>query len=46
MVGSAGPILDASAAAAVRRWKYRPATLRGRAVAVRLTVMVRFGLNG
>jgi periplasmic protein TonB len=46
VVASAGPILDAAAVSAVRRWVYRPATLNGRTVAVFLTVTVRFGLNG
>jgi protein TonB len=46
IVGSAGPLLDAAAVSAVRRWRYRPATLNGRAVAVFLAVKVRFGLNG
>jgi protein TonB len=46
VVASAGPILDSSAVSAVRRWRYRPATLGERAVAVFLTVKVRFGLNG
>jgi protein TonB len=46
IVGSAGPILDAAASSAVRRWRYRPATLHEHPVAVLLTVTVRFGLNG
>ncbi len=46
IVGSAGPLLDAAAESAVRRWRYRAATLNGRAVAVFLTVKVRFGMNG
>ena len=46
IVGSAGPLLDAAAVSAVRRWRYRAATLNGRSVAVFLTVKVRFGLNG
>jgi hypothetical protein len=29
----------------VRRWKYRPATLNGRAVRVRLSVTVSFRLH-
>jgi protein TonB len=45
IIGSAGPILDAAAVAAVRQWRYAPATLNGRAVAVFLTVTVRFALN-
>jgi protein TonB len=39
-------LLDEAAERAVRRWRYRPATLNGRAVPVYLTVTVRFGLNG
>jgi protein TonB len=46
VVASRGPLLDEAAMAAVRQWRYRPATLDGRAVAVRLTVTVRFGLSG
>ena len=46
VVASGGPMLDAAAAAAVSRWRYRPATLNKRAVSVRLTVTVRFGLTG
>ena len=46
VVASAGPILDSAAVSAVRRWVYKPATLHGRAVAVFLTVTVKFGLNG
>jgi periplasmic protein TonB len=46
IVASGGPMLDAAASAAVLRWRYKPATLNGRAVAVRLTVTVRFGLTG
>ena len=46
IVASAGPMLDAAAAAAVSHWRYKPATLNGRAVPVRLTVTVRFGLTG
>lgn len=34
-----------SALQAVRQWRYRPATLNGRAVSVYLTVTVRFELN-
>jgi protein TonB len=45
IASSRGPLLDEAAMAAVRQWRYRPATLHGRAVAVRLTVVVRFGLN-
>jgi protein TonB len=46
VIASGGPMLDAAAAAAVSRWRYEPATLNGRAVPVRLTVTVRFGLAG
>ena len=46
VVASRGLLLDEAAMEAVRKWRYRPATLNGRAVAVRLTVTVRFGLNG
>jgi protein TonB len=46
VVASRGPLLDSAAIAAVRRWRYRPATLNGRAVAVFLTVRVTFGLSG
>ena len=42
---SEGAILDRAASDAVRRWRYRPATLNGRAVTVYLTVTVRFGLH-
>ena len=42
---SAGPVLDRAASDAVRRWRYRPATLNGRAVSVYLTVTVKFGLS-
>lgn len=42
---SAGGALDRAAADAVRRWRYRPATLNGRAVSVYLTVTVTFGLR-
>jgi periplasmic protein TonB len=40
------PLLDDAAARAVRRWRYRPATLNGRAVPVYLTVTVKFALPG
>ena len=46
VVASAGPILDSAAVSAVRRWRYRPATLSERVVSVFLTVTVKFGLNG
>ena len=45
VVKSAGPLLDSAAAEAVRRWKYRPATLNGRAVRVLLSVSVSFRLH-
>ncbi|HEV8609410.1 MAG TPA: TonB family protein [Thermoanaerobaculia bacterium] len=45
VVKSAGALLDSAAEDAVRRWKYRPATLNGRAVRVRLSVKVSFRLH-
>ncbi len=42
---SVNPLLDASAVRAVSQWKYRPATLNGRAVRVYLTVTVTFNLH-
>lgn len=45
VVKSAGALLDASAQAAVERWRYRPATLNGRAVRVLLTVTISFRLH-
>jgi len=42
----ANPLLAQAAADAVTRWKYRPGTLNGRAVRVRLSVTVKFSLNG
>jgi protein TonB len=42
---SEGSVLDRAASDAVRQWRYRPATLNGRAVSVYLTVTVTFGLN-
>jgi protein TonB len=42
---SAGAILDEAAKRAVLRWRYRPATLNGRAVRVYLTVTVSFRLH-
>lgn len=45
VVKSAGVLLDSAAAEAVRRWRYRPATLNGRAVRVLLTVTVAFRLH-
>jgi protein TonB len=41
---SANPLLDDAALRAVRQWTYRPATLDGRAVRVRLTVTVTFAI--
>ena len=42
---SVNPILDRAATDAVRRWRYRAATLNGRAARVYLTVTVTFGLR-
>jgi protein TonB len=42
---SVNPLLDASAVRAVSQWRYRPATLNGRAVRVYLTVTVTFNLH-
>lgn len=42
---SVNPLLDASAVRAVSNWKYKPATLNGRAVRVYLTVTVTFNLH-
>ena len=42
---SVNPLLDAAAQRAVQQWKYRPATLNGRAVRVYLTVTVTFNLH-
>jgi periplasmic protein TonB len=42
---SAHPLLDAAAVRAVSQWRYRPATLDGRAVRVYLTVTVDFTLR-
>ena len=42
---SVNPLLDASAVRAVQQWKYKPATLNGRAVRVFLTVTVTFNLH-
>ncbi len=39
------PMLDKPAADAVCCWKYRPATLDGRPVAVYFTVLVEFSLH-
>jgi TonB family protein len=45
-LAGANPLLAQAAADAVTRWKYRPGTLNGRAVRVRLSVTVKFSLNG
>lgn len=45
LVKSLFPALDESALAAVRRWRYRPATLNGRAVRVLLSVTVAYRLR-
>jgi len=42
---SMNPLLDAAASRAVQQWRYRPATLNGRAVRVYLTVTVTFNLH-
>jgi protein TonB len=42
---SVNPLLDSAATRAVQQWKYRPATLNGRAVRVYLTVTVTFNLH-
>jgi protein TonB len=42
---SADAILDEAAKRAVTQWRYRPATLNGRAVRVYLTVTVSFQLH-
>jgi protein TonB len=42
---SVNPLLDAAAVRAVQQWRYRPATLNGRAVRVYLTVTVTFNLH-
>jgi protein TonB len=39
------PLLDDSAISAVKRWKYKPATLEGKPVAVYFTVVVNFTLD-
>jgi TonB family protein len=39
---SAGPLLDNALLAAVQRWRFRPATLRGVPVTVRMTVQHHF----
>jgi protein TonB len=45
VVKSASPILDEAAIRAVRRWRYRAATLNGKAVRVYLTVTADFRLR-
>jgi protein TonB len=45
VVHSAGLLLDSAAAEAVRRWRYRPGTLNGRAVRTLLTVNVSFRVH-
>ena len=42
---SVNPLLDSSAVRAVQQWRYKPATLNGRAVRVYLTVTVTFNLH-
>ena len=42
---SVNPLLDSAAVRAVGQWKYKPATLNGRAVRVYLTVTVTFNLH-
>ena len=46
LLKSVNPLLDEAAMRAVRAWRYRAATLNGRAVPVYLTVTVRFGIDG
>jgi len=46
LLRSVNPLLDDAAERAVRQWRYRPATLNGRAVPVYLTVTVRFAIDG
>ena len=45
VVHSVNPLLDAAAVHAVEQWRYRPATLNGRAVRVALSVTVRYALH-
>jgi len=45
LIGSAFPLLDEAALAAVRRWRYSPGTLNGRPVRILLTVTVDFRLH-
>jgi len=42
IVESAGPLLDNALIAAVERWRFKPATLRGVPVSIRLTVQHHF----
>jgi TonB family protein len=42
VVESAGPLLDNALLAAVQRWRFKPATLRGAPVTVRITVQHHF----
>jgi protein TonB len=42
---SVNPLLDSAAVRAVQQWRYKPATLNGRAVRVYLTVTVTFNLH-
>jgi protein TonB len=42
---SGSDLLQEAAAAAVRQWKYKPATLDGNAVPMHLTVTVKFRLR-
>jgi protein TonB len=41
---SAGALLDQAAEKAILGWRYRPARVAGRPVAVYLTVTARFGI--
>jgi len=45
VVSSTLAVFEESALTAVRQWRYRPATLRGRPVAVYFTVLVSFTLR-
>jgi TonB family protein len=45
VVQSANPVLNDSALAAIRQWRYQPATLDGRPVRVYLTVTMTFNLH-
>jgi TonB family protein len=42
VLASAGPVLDDALLGAVQRWRFRPATLRGVPVSVRITVQHQF----